>query len=265
MEVKEIYSKKVLGKSKIGDYCVNPFIGCAHGCKYCYAQYYTSMFSNSNKEWGDFVYVKVNAPSLLKKEMKNKFGAVYLSSLTDLYQPLESKYQISRRLLMVLKESGNPVIIQTKSPLVVRDIDILKSMDVEVGLSISVSSEKDRRVFEPNAPPVQSRVNALRELNKEGIKTFAFIGPILPYITNISVLVDAVSSFSDKVYFDKLRLKPGLFDKLIPVVEQNYPNIATLWRGIFSNPLRSHEYWASVKKEISSAVKNYKGETEVLF
>ncbi len=215
--IKEIRAKSILNRSSIGDYVINPYVGCQHACVYCYAQFYARRWGRT-EPWGSYVEVKVNAPELLAKEIRRKRrGVVYLSSMTDPYQPVERKYELTRRLLEILRERDWPVLVQTKSPLVLRDIDVLKGFSqVKVGMTIITLKEEVRRVMEPRAPSVDERIRALEELKEQGIGTFAFIGPILPgtSVEEVLELVRTLKGKADVVYFDKLNMKPGLKPKL---------------------------------------------------
>ncbi len=182
MIVKEIEAKSILSKSLVYDYALNAYVGCQHQCLYCYAKF-MKRFTGHREPWGAFVDVKVSAPELLARELKKKKqkGRVWMSGVCDAYQPLEKKYLLTRRCLEILVEEGWPVTIQTKSPLVLRDLEILKrSADAEVGFTITTADEKVRRIFEPGAPPIAKRVEALGILHAEGIQTFVMVAPMLP-------------------------------------------------------------------------------------
>ncbi len=181
MIVREIHSKTILSVSKIHDYVINPYVGCAHACSYCYARF-MKRFTGHGEPWGEFVDVKINAAALLPAELKKKKkGSVWISGVCDPYQPLEKKYGLTRGCLDLLAESGWPVVIQTRSPLMLRDMDVLKGMeDVEVGFSITTADDEIRKLFEPNAPPIWERLKALDELHRAGIMTYAMIAPMLP-------------------------------------------------------------------------------------
>ena len=202
MIVKEIYAKSILSKSRVFDYTVNPFVGCEHGCTYCYARF-MKRFTGHKEAWGDFVDVKVNATSLLKNEIKNKkVGRVWISGICDPYQPLEKKYELTKRCLEILLKHGWPVTIQTKSPLVLRDMESLrKSNEIEVGLTITTAYDNIRKIFEPNSPPIKQRIETLEKLHSVGVKTFAMIAPILP---NAEGLVAQLSGKVDYVLIDKM-------------------------------------------------------------
>lgn len=214
--ISEVRARSILGRSSIGDYCINPYVGCQHACIYCYAQFYAKRWGYK-APWGSYVRVKVNAPDLLRRELTRKRkGVVYISSMTDPYQPVERKYELTRSILEVLAESDWPVILQTKSPLVLRDRDLLRNLSkVKVGLTVITLSEKVRAVMEPLAPRIEERVQALEELRNSGVGTFAFLGPILPG-TKVEEILELVRALrgADIIYLDRLNLKPGLKDKL---------------------------------------------------
>lgn len=200
MKIREIFSKTVLTKTAIAnfDYCINPYVGCGHGCRYCYASF-MKRFTGHREPWGEFIDVKVNAPHLLRKQLKRaRRGVVALSTVTDPYQPIEKTYQLTRGCLKALLDHQFPVNVLTRSPLCLRDIDLFKQFkNIEVGLSITTQDEGIRKIFEPHSPPIQSRVKTLRALRKEKIGTYAFIGPMLPLdpirlVTMLNGLIDEV-------------------------------------------------------------------------
>jgi DNA repair photolyase len=178
-------------------------------------------FSGHKEPWGEFVDVKRNAADLLRAEIRKKRrGSVWISGVCDPYQPLEAKYKITRECLGILAQNDWPVIIQTRSPLVLRDMDILKqARSFEVGLTITTADDAIRKLFEPNAPPIMERLSALGELHRSGIKTYAMIAPILPGAEALAgtlegkvdyILVDRMNyHYADWVY-----KKYGLEDKL---------------------------------------------------
>src|SRR5512136_96683 len=123
--VREIQAKTILSVSKIYPYVINPYTGCQHGCSYCYARFMKRV-TGHREPWGEFVDVKVNAADLLAVEVKKKRPAtVWISGVCDPYQPLEARYQLTRQCLQILARVGWPVAVQTRSPLVLRDIDVL--------------------------------------------------------------------------------------------------------------------------------------------
>lgn len=203
--VKEIKVKSVLTRSGIPgvDYCINPYIGCAHGCRYCYATF-MKRYTGHTEAWGDFVDVKINAREVLQRELKRREkGRVIISSVTDAYQPIEGKYKITRQCLELLLQHQFPVEILTKAPLVLRDMDLIKRFeDIEVGITITTDDDAIRKVFEPKAPPVTARINVLKTLHDNGIKTYAFIGPLLPM--NPEALLEKITPHADSVIIDRM-------------------------------------------------------------
>ena len=211
MIVGEVNAKTILSKSKVFDYTINPYIGCEHDCTYCYARF-MRRFTNHQEEWGKFVDAKVNAATLLGQEIRKKRpGRVWISGVCDPYQPLEKKYELTKRCLEILLKYRWPVTIQTKSPLVLRDVEILRKSDkTEVGLTITTADENIRRIFEPNAPPIEQRIKTLERLYCVGVKTFAMIAPLQPKAEDLptqlngkinNVLVDKMNyHYADRVY-----------------------------------------------------------------
>lgn len=202
MTIREVYAKSVLSKSKVLDYVVNPYIGCEHGCTYCYARY-VKRFTGHTEPWGEFVDVKINAPTLLQRETRlKKAGRVWVSGLCDPYQPLERRYNLTRKCLEILLKRGWPVTIQTKSPLVLRDIDLLKGCgNVEVTLTITTADERIRQIFEPKAPSIRERLEVLEKLHSAGVKTCVMIAPLLPKAED---LVKAIAGKADYVLVDRM-------------------------------------------------------------
>jgi len=178
-------------------------------------------FTGHKEPWGEFVDVKINAADLLYGEIrKKKRGRVWVSGVCDPYQPLEARYKLTRQCLEILAQNNWPVTIQTRSPLVLRDIDILKEMqDLEAGLSVTTADDAIRKIFEPNAPPISDRINALDELHKAGIKTYAMVAPMLPGAEKLAELLKGKIDFLliDRMnyhYADWVYRKYGLEDKL---------------------------------------------------
>jgi DNA repair photolyase len=205
VRVKEIISKAVLTKTGIEgyDYCINPYVGCQHGCRYCYASF-MKRFTGHGEPWGEFVDVKINAPQVLARQLKRpKEGSVLIGTVTDPYQPLEKKYRVTRGCLEVLVGSALSVNLLTRSPLADQDIDLFKKFDdIEVGLSFTTDSEKTKKLFEPDSPSIQSRVEALRKIHDAGINTYVFIGPMLPL--DPKKIVAMIAGIADAVLIDRL-------------------------------------------------------------
>lgn len=204
MTIKEVTAKSILNPSKIHDYCLNPYVGCSHRCVYCYARLFMCRYTGHKEPWGSFVDVKVNAVELLRRQLpKAKPGTIWISSVSDPYQPVEDDYQLTRQLLNEIKGYSFPVEIQTKSPLVVRDLDILVKLEkIAVGMTVTTDNQKIADLFEPGAAPIEARLAALEKLHDAGITTFAFIGPILP--GNAENLSRLLAGKVDSVLIDRM-------------------------------------------------------------
>jgi len=204
MIIREIQAKSILNKSKIFEYCLNPYTGCQTSCQYCYARLFMLRYSGHKESWGEFVDVKVNAVDLLSKQLERaKKGAVWISSVCDPYQSLEAKYRLTRGCLEELLKKQFPVNIQTKSKLALRDLDLFRQFEtIDVGFTIATDDEKVAKLFEPQASPVKERIKALEIIHGAGIRTFAFIGPLLP--GNPEKLVDNLAGKVDYVYIDRM-------------------------------------------------------------
>lgn len=169
-------------------YTANLFRGCTHGCTYCYAPSLT----RDERRWGTYVDVKVNAPEVLRREIRGlRKDEVFLSSASDPYQPVEAKYRVTRRCLELLQENDFPTSILTRSPLVLRDLDLLQKLRwIRVGMSITTVPS---RRFEPGVPPLGRRIATLRRLAEAGITTWVSLAPVIPGM----MLVDLEKLFED--------------------------------------------------------------------
>ncbi|HOW98332.1 MAG TPA: radical SAM protein [Kiritimatiellia bacterium] len=221
MDVQEITIRSALVRSRIPgvEYVINPYLGCGHGCRYCYAVFMTKHSRHhAGAAWGSFVEAKTNIAAILRDELrrKRKTATAMLSSVCDPYQPAERRYKLTRACLEALRDFGWGMEILTRSPLVLRDLDILQSGSrVSVGFSVPTDDDRVRRVTEPNAPPIGSRIATLRRLKEAGIPTWAFIAPMLPM--NPERLAELLAPVIDSVMMSGLNYVgrvAGLFRRL---------------------------------------------------
>lgn len=235
-------AKSILIKSGLpaSDWVINPYNGCLFACLYCYAAQ-IARWKHPNEEWGTYLDVKINAPGLLEKRLKNlekrfkkkNLGSIFFSSVTDPYVGLELKYKLTRKCLQVLVDFGyeGSISIQTKSPLVTRDIDVLKKLKkVSVGFTVTTLDDKVSRFLEVKAPPVSSRIKALKKLHDAAIATYAFIGPILPYFTNkeseINKLLDKLQAVGvGEVWFEHINLNKSIKTRLFKFLLKQAPEL----------------------------------------
>lgn len=253
----EIKAKTILTKSKLpeADYCINPYVGCSHGCHYCYARFMKRFTEHINDEWGKFVDAKINAPEVLSRELGRnpKKGTALIGSVTDAYQPAEAKFKLTRRILEALLRYDFPVSILTKSDLVLRDLDLLAQFsECEVGLTITALDDKVRRIFEPRTSSPKKRIEALQKLHETGIKTYTFIGPILPGLTDVEAIILAVKGKVDFVMAESLNARCGNWDAILALIASNYPELSALYqKGL------TMEYWDEVELKVKKLCRKH--------
>jgi DNA repair photolyase len=246
--VSEVECRSVLNRSGLADYAVNCYAGCEHGCVYCYARFATR-FSHPGEPWGSFIDVKVNAPQVLAKEAKRKrVGTVFVSSVCDGWQPREASYSLTRQCLEILLGYGYPVTILTKSALAGRDLDLLAAKDkVEFGVTITTLDEGLRRLIEPRSSPSTDRLGLLEAAKRRGTRTYAFLGPLLPYLLDteegLTLLLRAVKDVGvDYFYVDRLNRRFGVWPSLKSLLEKHSPHLIAGYRKILFDESAGREY-----------------------
>ncbi len=242
MKVSEVLCKSALVKSRIYgvDYAVNPYTGCEHNCVYCYAVF-MKKYSAHKEPWGEFLDAKVNAPTVLRKQLKTvKTGRVLFSSVTDAYQPAEKKYEITRKCLQQLVGSSLFVSILTKSSLVLRDTDILNKLSCEVGITFTTLDDEVKSVFEPKSSPVNQRLKALQTLHEAGIPTYAFFGPIIPFLSDsqesITEMFDLLHDHVQYVIVDKMNLYNTAWKRIQSALKPWRPDLIPHFESIKTDP-----------------------------
>ena len=232
MEIKEVSVKNIIVKSKLpdADYVVNPYTGCEFGCIYCYASFMGRFVNESIDNWGNYVYVKTNAVELFDKEIDkvpDKDTTILLSSVTDPYQGAELKYRLTRSILEIAarKRYGGQIGILTKSSMVTRDIDVLEKIhNVDVGMTITTTDDELSRFLELRATATSMRIKTLGELNKAGLRTYAFVGPLLPHFRYKPELLDKlfaslVEAGVNQVYIEHINLSPYIKKRMFESLE----------------------------------------------
>ncbi len=189
------------------DWACNPYYGCTHACVYCYVPKVIH-YDNPARPWGRFVLEKENFYELLARQAaaKKQRGGVYLSSSTDPYQPLERKLLLTRWCLELLIREGYEVSVQTKSPLVTRDTELLAAVGAHVGITVTTDDEQIRHLFEPGAPPIGQRIAALAALRRAGISTHVFVGPMLP-MKDPRALAERLARVTDGLYLSAMNYR----------------------------------------------------------
>lgn len=256
VSVHEIRASSIITQSKLpnSNYVINPYVGCMHGCKYCYARF-MRRFTGHEEEWGRFVDVKVNAAELIPKWVSTKYSgkSVTLGSVTDPYQPLEVRYCLTRSVLEKLVISQPKLYVMTKSSLVVRDIDVLKRFEsCRVIISLSLLDDDVRRQIEPRANPVEKRLKTLEKLHTAGIYTVLFIAPILPHLTDWHSLILRTKSFVDEYWFENLNTYASIRTNMHQFLMAVKPELVEEYSRIYSV---GSNYWESEEIAIDTFCK----------
>lgn len=247
METRIVEAKTILSKSNLPvcDYSANPYVGCSHACRYCYACF-MKRFSGHDEPWGQFVDVKKWKP--LKNVCKYDGKQVFVGSVCDPYMPEEVEYRRTRTLLEELVGSGMEVSIQTKSDLVLRDIDLISQLPgARVGFSINTFDEGFRSDMDA-AAPLARRLAAMKELHDAGICTTCFISPIFPGITDVPVIIEAARDRCNLVWLENLNLRGGYKADILGYVAEKRPELVPLYDAVYKKGDRT--YWRELDAEV---------------
>ena len=251
-DVQEIYCKTLLNKVDFPSFpfkwTMNPYRGCRHACTYCYARPTHEFWGmDSGKDFETRVFAKVNAPEVLRKELKRpswRRETIAIGTASDPYEPAEAEYKITRRLLKTLLDFHNPVTITTKGVLVRRDADILAELsqvaDVHVNFSIGTVNEKVWRTMEPGTPRPEARLEAMQYLVENGVSAGVNMAPLLPGISDDEVNIQAVAeaAYNHGAQYlgaNVLILKPGAKEWFMPLLKEAYPHLVPAYNRLFVN------------------------------
>ena len=250
---KEVQVKDYLTKSNLpaSDYVINPYVGCPHGCKYCYASF-MKRFTGHKEEWGTFVDIKRCSKNINTKKLENK--TVFLSSVTDCYNKFEEKYEITRTILKQLVNVNCKLDISTKSKLILRDLDLLKQMkNLTVSMSINTLDENFKNDMD-NASSIKERLDTLKELHNNSIHTVLFMSPIFPYITNFKEIIEISKEYIDEYWFENLNLRGEYKTKILSYIQEKYPELINEYNDIYIKG--NKQYWKILSKEIKEYCEN---------
>jgi DNA repair photolyase len=258
MKIKEIKCKTALSPSSLPglDYSLNPYRGCQHNCAYCYVP---NILHIKRNKWGCFVDVKTNMPIVLSRELRKKnSGVVGISTVTDPYQPVEKKYRVTRFSLKQILLHDFPICIQSKSNLILRDVDIIsKFSKVEIMMSIATLNDYERKLLEPYSSSINERLEVLKQFSNIGIKTSVFFGPIFPTIMseNISEIIDIFAEYGvSEIMIDKFNLKPGI-KKNIELTIYKYRDLYYLFS---KNVFQKNDFFTKIRETMFESSKDKK-------
>ncbi|MGI6025449.1 MAG: radical SAM mobile pair protein B [Candidatus Scatomorpha sp.] len=237
--IRDVETKNIMTRSSlpVGGYSVNPYVGCTHGCKYCYASF-MKRFTGHTEPWGSFLDVK-HWPEI-KNPQKYAGQRVVIGSVTDGYLPQEERFGNTRRLLEQLRGSGAEILICTKSDLVVRDIDLLREMGkVTVSWSVNTLDEGFRADMD-RAASIERRLAAMKQVYDAGIRTVCFISPVFPGITDFEAIFERVRDQCDLVWLENLNLRGGFKQVIMDYIAEKCPELVPLYDAVYNKNDRSY-------------------------
>ena len=252
--IQEVQTKNIMTKSSlpVGGYSVNPYVGCTHGCKYCYASF-MKRFTGHREDWGTFLDVK-HWPEI-KNSKKYEGQRVVIGSVTDGYLPQEQRFGNTRKLLEQLRGSGANILICTKSDLVVRDIDLLKELgQVTVSWSINTLDEAFKEDMD-HAVSIRRRLEAMKRVYDAGIRTVCFVAPVFPGITDFEAIFARVKDQCDLFWLENLNLRGGFKQTILDYIAEKYPDLVPLYHQIYDRHDRS--YFMALEERAEAMAKRY--------
>ena len=257
IKVKHVETKSVMTRSNtpLGGYSVNPYVGCPHACRYCYASF-MKRFTGHTESWGTFMDVK-HWPAI--KDPKKYAGQkIVIGTVTDGYNPLEETYQNTRKLLTELMDCGGDIVICTKSDLVLRDMDLLTKINKNCRLTVSWSVNTLDEAFKDDmdaAAGIGRRLAAMKEVYDAGIRTICFISPVFPGITDIEAIFERVKDQCDLIWLENLNLRGGFKADIMNYIAEKYPELLPLYEEIYNRKDRS--YFEALEKKAEEMAKKY--------
>ena len=247
MTVKTIYTKSVLSKSNLPvcEYSVNPYVGCTHGCKYCYASF-MKRFTGHAEPWGTFLDVKLWPEITNPQRYAGK--ELFLGSVTDPYLPQEEQYGRTRALLEQLQGSGAKLSIATKSDLILRDLDLIKAFpDARVSWSVNTLDEDFKNDMD-NAVSIARRLAAMEAFYRAGIRTTCFVSPIFPGITDAEAIIRRVKGQCHLIWLENLNLRGSFKTVIMAYIQSTRPHLLPLYQEIYNSGNRS--YWETLDQQL---------------
>ena len=247
--IREIKVRNILTKSALPvcDYSVNPYVGCTHACRYCYASF-MKRFTGHTEPWGAFLDVKYwgKIPHPEKYDGKELF----IGSVTDPYLPQEEKFCRTRALLEELQASGVRLSIATKSDLVLRDLDLIKTFkDARVSWSVNTLDEDFRKDMD-NAASIERRLDAMKIFHDAGVRTTCFISPIFPGITDVKAIIERVKGQCNLIWLENLNLRGSFKGAILDYIREKQPELTGLYEEIYIKGELG--YWQSLDREVKA-------------
>lgn len=272
VEVVEQIAKSVINpvKGMPFNWSVNPYRGCYHQCVFCYARR-THWFLDEDgvDRWGSRIFVKVNAPAVVRHELARaawRREYVAVGTVTDPYQPLEGRYRLTRRILEAFNDHDTPAGIITRSPLVVRDVDVLQTLahNAGVGVSISIATLDDAlaREIEPTVAPPRQRLRAVTMLASAGIKVNVALAPVIPHLTDAPESLDAVvraarDAGAANVWSSTLYLGDVTRDAFFAYAREHRPELVERYERMYRGTYAPHSVSSVIDRDVRAALRTH--------
>ena len=247
--IHEVNVKSILSKSNLPvcEYSVNPYVGCTHGCKYCYASF-MKRFTGHPEPWGTFLDVKYWPK--IKNPGKYAGKELFIGSVTDPYNPQEEVFGRTRELLLELKGSGAKISIATNSDLILRDLELIKTFPgARVSWSINTLDEAFKNDMD-DAVSIKRRLSAMEAFHQAGIRTTCFISPIFPGITDVKAIIRRAKGCCNLIWLENLNLRGSFKPVILDYIRKKYPDLVPLYEEIYTHQNRN--YWINLDSELKS-------------
>lgn len=242
---------------------LNPYMGCAHQCTFCYVRHFEQRADRpSDDSYGRSIRVKTNVAEVLRRQLARptwQRETVSIGAATDPYQPAEGRFKLTRACLVELAAARTPFSIITRGPLIVRDLDVLQEAtsraEVSVYFSIPTLDERVWRTTEPGTAPPRSRLEAIRRLSEAGIEVGVGMTPILPGLSDRpeqleEVVREARAAGARSIWANVVYLKPGTREHFLEALAEDWPEETARYEQLFAhraylpaavaNPIKEH-------------------------
>lgn len=247
--IREIQVRNILTKSDLPvcDYSVNPYVGCTHACRYCYASF-MKRFTGHAEPWGSFLDVKYWGKFSHPEKYDGK--ELFIGSVTDPYLPQEEKFCRTRALLEELHSSGVRLSIATKSDLILRDLELIKTFkDARVSWSVNTLDEDFRKDMD-NASSIERRLEAMKTFHDAGVRTTCFISPIFPCITDVKAIIERVKGQCNLIWLENLNLRGSFKGAILDYIREKHPELTGLYEGIYNKGELG--YWQKLDADLKT-------------
>ena len=252
IKINHLKVKTVLTKSNlpIAGYSVNPYVGCTHACRYCYACF-MKRFTGHTEEWGTFLDVK--HWDKIKDPRRYAGQTMIVGSVTDGYNPQEGIFCRTRAFLEQMQGSGINLIITTKSDLVLRDLELIKTFPSPlISWSINTLDENFKNDMD-KAVSIGRRIAAMKKCHEAGIRTTCFISPIFPEITEVFEIIEKIKDFCDYIWLENLNLRGNFKADIMGYIAEKYAKLVPLYEHIYNK--NDMSYWLALDKKVAEYAK----------